>query len=1357
MEKTIALDLGTNSIGWAIREGWRETNQITKWGVLTFEKGVATVKGNEKPKVSDRTERRGKRRNYQARKYRKQYLLQLLIENGMCPLSIEDLNSWRKYSKGRSYPKCDEFKKWLQLDFDGDGKADYINPYILRSEIVNGNVTSAFVIGRALYHLTQRRGYKASNLEDPKEAQSIHKGSDEKGTKGHDEIKHLLDNNSTIGSVYATFDRYRDRIRNRYNLRTDIDFELRAICGIADIKLESELFLKLQKAIVWQRPLRTQKGNVGPCTLEKGKVRCQVSHPLFELYRAFGVINNIKIKPKGSSSKDYKFLTSEQRTKVFDEVFMRKEPDFDFIDISKKLDKKGEFDFNYRNNQNVSGCPVSSYLRSIFGVNWRNIKVDKAPSLKSKKDFYDLEDIWHVLNTFTSKEKIEDFARNKLFLNEDQLKLFVTLFSKMPNGYSSLSLNAIKKILPHLETGSIYSEAVLSANLNAVFGRSLSIEELGLIQRDINKATDDFEYEKEINNIANILIAEHLGLPHYEKFYADETYSLDDADKTEIEQKLISNFGEQTWDALSIKVREDIRSNVSRLYLTYLQNSSVNSKDKFVKTQRKDDRVKDILRVKYGATDDGLKLLYHHSSMEIYPVSKEDSEGRIYLQSPIPPSKGFKNPMAMKTLYKLKYLINYLIKIGQIDDETKVIVEVPRELTSANKRSAYEKWQRDRQAENREFARAIIEIANEKHMQLNPENPENIDKFRLWYDQLSNRDEVYKKVTVLKNDIDKYRLWKEQECRCMYTGKVISLSELFIANKFDFEHTIPASISFDDSLANLTVCDSVFNQKIKGKQIPSKLANYHADAGGFTAIEPRLVKWQEKVEELKDSIKEYTRKAKYASTKEIKDACIQKRHYYEFELEYWGRKLWTFTTNEFKVGWRNSQLVDTGIVSKYAFHYLKTAFNKVYVQKGDVTAIFRKVYQIQGQWQTKSRDKHSHHAMDAAILTLIPTGFKREKILEQYFQANEEQNKNFHSKPYPGFDQSEIKKIEDNTLINFLTEDRALLAAKKYVRERGKRYFERDKNGNKQFFIATGDTVRGQLHKETFFGAIKEPLRDENNKMLRNEDMEILQKNEVKYVVRKLLRADELGFTAKDQLKKIVDPIVREKVLAHVGDRSLKEAFSETIWMNKEKGIKIRHVRVFKDDVSEPLEIKKHRDLNPQKDYKHFFYAENATNYIYAFYEGAVKGVIKRGYELVNLFDASKNRNIEMVPLELAIDKKKEVMVPLRAKLRVGQRVLFYKDHPEELSGLDSVLSRLYRIYKFEKDGRINFQFHLEARSDSELRELTKEFGASYANGFTSIDFEKSMPRLRLSVGNLQMLIEDVDFMIQPNGQVEFK
>jgi CRISPR-associated endonuclease Csn1 len=284
MEKIIGIDLGTNSIGWAIREIDNELeNQIIDKGVLTFDKGVGEGKSGEFPLVQKRTESRSKRRNYQAAKYRKWSLLETLIDQKMCPLSISELNAWRKYTKGvgRKYPQSEAFIQWLRFDFDGDSKPDFErlgfskheSYYLFRMLIVSEDAihTKIFndnpqILGRVLYQLVQRRGYRGRDDED-EEAKTILKGSEKNGTKGVEAIVPLIEEYKTLGAaLYHLSKDKNERIRKRYNLRTDYEHELNTICNVQNI--DEVIQKKLWKAIVWQRPLRSQKGLVGYCTLE---------------------------------------------------------------------------------------------------------------------------------------------------------------------------------------------------------------------------------------------------------------------------------------------------------------------------------------------------------------------------------------------------------------------------------------------------------------------------------------------------------------------------------------------------------------------------------------------------------------------------------------------------------------------------------------------------------------------------------------------------------------------------------------------------------------------------------------------------------------------------------------------------------------------------------------------------------------------------------------------------------------------------------------------------------------------------------------------------------------------------------
>lgn len=94
MAKILGLDLGTNSIGWAIRETEDEHNQIIDNGVLIFQKGVGDGKSGEFSLAAEHRKNRGKRRLYNAKRYRKWELLKIMVENGMCPLTIDELRLW---------------------------------------------------------------------------------------------------------------------------------------------------------------------------------------------------------------------------------------------------------------------------------------------------------------------------------------------------------------------------------------------------------------------------------------------------------------------------------------------------------------------------------------------------------------------------------------------------------------------------------------------------------------------------------------------------------------------------------------------------------------------------------------------------------------------------------------------------------------------------------------------------------------------------------------------------------------------------------------------------------------------------------------------------------------------------------------------------------------------------------------------------------------------------------------------------------------------------------------------------------------------------------------------------------------
>ena len=158
MERILGIDTGTNSLGWGIVENYENGKyKLIDYGVSIFEEGVKIEKGIEKSKTAERTEFRSSRKLIWRRKCRKINLLQILIDNHLCPpLTRDSLKRWRHKS---IYPEDVNFLNW-QLTDEKNG----INPYryrytCLTQKLDMTDLTQRYMLGRAFYHIAQRRGF----------------------------------------------------------------------------------------------------------------------------------------------------------------------------------------------------------------------------------------------------------------------------------------------------------------------------------------------------------------------------------------------------------------------------------------------------------------------------------------------------------------------------------------------------------------------------------------------------------------------------------------------------------------------------------------------------------------------------------------------------------------------------------------------------------------------------------------------------------------------------------------------------------------------------------------------------------------------------------------------------------------------------------------------------------------------------------------------------------------------------------------------------------------------------------------------------------------------------------------------
>ncbi len=1004
-DRILGIDTGTNSIGWAIvdYDSEAEENKYTlvDKGVHIFQEGVKIEKGKESSRATERTSHRRLRIGYWRRKTRKIALLKILVKERLCPyLSLEELKKWRSEKK---YLMNDDFMMWQRTN-----EVENKNPYYFRNLCLSEKLDLAqeanrYALGRALYHLNQRRGFLSNRKENTKESDGAVK-------KGIDEVSQGMQEYGVdyLGQYFYLLYQEGKKIRTRYTSRLEhYEKELLKICEKQE--LSDELTKRLRRIIITQRPLKSQKHTVGKCVFEPNKPRCPISHPLYEQYRLYQFINSIKIQRKSVQGElnlsgdnnletELRFLNDEEK-KVIIPLFLRKsKKEFEFKEIPEKLvgkhknfgyykdSESHDYNFNYPNDFSVSGCPVIAQLSEAFGVKdnvdaWLEAACD-VYLLAGKKNRYEImNDIWHVLFFFEDEEKLKSFAEKNLQMDEKH----ATIFSKihLPVDYSSLSLKAIRKILPYMkEYGMIYSHAVFMANLSSIVPCEMDSEALlPMLPRE------------DANDIV-------------EAFYDYEELRKND-DSTEI--------------------------------------------------RRKEEYVKLYVANKYNLDEEGkrkLDKLYHPSMIETFPKVLRETEGGYY-QLGSPRTGSMRNPMAMHSLFRIRHVINTLLRTGKIDKDIIIHIEFARELNDANRRAAIRRWQNDRQKENNSYADKIRELFGNDY-----------------------------EPTV--TDILKYRLWLEQNNTCLYTGNIINLQDLFDSNKFDIEHTIPRSVGGDSTEMNLTICDSHYNRDVKKAQIPSQLAIYED-------IMKRIAHWKEKIEDLEKQIRR--QKTKGVSDKGTKDKILQRRHRLQLELDYWKGKYSRFTMTIVPEGFSRRQGIDISIISKYARLYLKSLFSNVYIVKGIATSDFRKIWGLQEEYEKKQRVNHCHHAIDAIIIACI--GKAEYDKLAQYYHDEElyhwgESNRPTFPKPWTTFTE-DIKHIEDSLLISHYIADNMGKRTRKKERKRGKF------TGN----YVQGDTARTSLHLDTYYGAIE---RDKEIQYVLRKQLDQLESKDVKNIVDDVVR-----------------------------------------------------------------------------------------------------------------------------------------------------------------------------------------------------------------------------------------------------------
>lgn len=263
------------------------------------------------------------------------------------------------------------------------------------------------------------------------------------------------------------------------------------------------------------------------------------------------------------------------------------------------------------------------------------------------------------------------------------------------------------------------------------------------------------------------------------------------------------------------------------------------------------------------------------------------------------------NPIVMKSLNEVKKMVNAII--AEHDKPFPIRVEMARDLEKNTKRfKENEKFQKQNQKLN--------------------------DEAKEYYKELHG---IY--PAKGSDAVDRYKLWKQQDERCIYSGKIINQSDLFSAN-CEVDHIMPFSKTANNSFFNKTLCFHSDNQD-KGNRTP-------IDAWSGTQ------KWDNVSNTLDSLVRGHAYPKNKAALFRTKEADLPK-------------------------DFLNSQLSDTRYIAKEAAKYLSTLGCKVETTKGVVVSNLRHQWgfnSILGRSKEKERDDHRHHIIDAVAIASTSPG-----------------------------------------------------------------------------------------------------------------------------------------------------------------------------------------------------------------------------------------------------------------------------------------------------------------------------------------------------------------------------------------------
>jgi len=442
----LGLDLGSASLGWALiaLDNQHDPTGLIRAGVRIFQPGVegSTLEieqGKDKSRAVDRRAARLTRRQLRRRAARQRDLFKLLQQHGFLPPADENANANSSEQRHAIPNKLDqELAQHWRANAGATGNVDQLLPYILRKSALDRKL-ERFELGRAFYHLIQRRGFKSNRREGKKGKDKQEELGKVKTGISELEKEMKASGGRTLGEYLAGLDPHTQRVRRRWTARKMFEDEFEAIWTVqqphAPELLTAELKTEIARLLFYQRPIASQAHLIGFCELEPGQRRAPWATLEAQQFRALQKVNDLAIVLPGFLQAQP--LSPEERQRVY--WGLQNEGDKTFPALRKLLTTKSQFNLERGGEKSLRGNRTNAVMRSIFGNRWEEFSAEQRT--KAVDEWRGTEDPEILTKRGVEQWGLEEVTARKWADTEPE------------DGYCNLSLKAIRRLLPRMEAG----------------------------------------------------------------------------------------------------------------------------------------------------------------------------------------------------------------------------------------------------------------------------------------------------------------------------------------------------------------------------------------------------------------------------------------------------------------------------------------------------------------------------------------------------------------------------------------------------------------------------------------------------------------------------------------------------------------------------------------------------------------------------------------------------------------------------------------------------------------------------------------------------------------------------------------